>query len=266
MSYEGWEYGYVTGLLGAIAYCVVNPVRGRMIGLSIAGASSKPSSLTGAGDKWDETSQGIGEIGAQLKKHMDDVPLEDWTAADVEALRSSVQLVLSNLNEGSGVHADAAKIMHGLGKLSFYGALLSGTAGVVLTALTIYTLATRGIPGVNVATQASSELVATGTQLSVKGMVMKYGAVAAGAMMVFSLVTGKQSELEAQIAAMKTQGDAVKQVRIPLSNNSPGSNLTLDGSTGANPYGTGTDPYGTGTNSYGTGTDPYGTGQVPAAT
>ncbi|MFC7380837.1 hypothetical protein [Sphaerisporangium rhizosphaerae] len=247
MSYEGWEYGYVAGVAGALLYCVVNPVRGQMIGLAIGGVASKPSSLHGAGDKWAETGNGIQNMSNDLSKHVKDVPPEHWTAEDYSAVQGAARLMTTNFTDAKSAHDDAAKIMHGMGKLSFYGALASGTAGAVLTALTIYTLATRGIPGVNVATQASSEVAATGTQAVITRLVSKYGMAATAGMVAFSMVTSKQAQLEGQIAAMNAQKDGAKQVRIPLTNLSDvgttgytGTGYT--GQNGANPNGTGLPP------------------------
>ncbi|MEV7968403.1 hypothetical protein AB0O34_20825 [Sphaerisporangium sp. NPDC088356] len=218
MSYEGWEYGYVAGALGALAYCVVNPVRGRMIGLAIAGIASRPGNLSGAGDKWGEIAKALEGVGADLKKHVSDVPPKDWTAQDEEAFKGAVDIMLKNIDDGAGVHFDSAKIMHGMSKLSFYGGMASGAVGALLTALTIYTIATRGIPVVNVASQATSEIAATGAQVTVGGLVKKYGMAAGAAAMVFTMVQSKQAELESKVTAMSAQQEQAKQTRIPLSN------------------------------------------------
>ncbi|WP_405140193.1 hypothetical protein OG589_25235 [Sphaerisporangium sp. NBC_01403] len=218
MSYEGWEYGYVAGVLGALGYCVVNPVRGRMIGLAIGGIASKPGPLSRAGDKWGEIAKALEGVGADLQKHVSDVPAKDWTAQDQEAFKGAVEMMVKNIDEGKNVHDDSGKIMHGMAELSFCGAVTSGAVGSLLIALTIYTIATRGIPVVNVASQATSEVAATGAQVTIGGLVKKYGMAAGAAATVFTMVQAKQGELESKVTAMSANKEQVKQARIPLSN------------------------------------------------
>ncbi|GGL14920.1 hypothetical protein Sme01_16230 [Sphaerisporangium melleum] len=240
MSYEGWEYGYVFGVAGATAYAVVNPARALLIAAAITSVASKPSSLAGAGEKWREIAGGIEQIAADLKKQVDGAPEEDWTAEDRTALDGASRTVLRNLNEGGAVHLDAAAIMENLGKLSYLGGVTSALAGTVLIGLAISATIAKGIPGANLAAQGVAEATATGTQMSIRAIVTKFGLAAGAATLAYTAVQGKQGELESQIAAMTGQGKAAEQVNLPLTNlhNSPASGLpaTNDptGTTGQN--------------------------------
>ncbi|MFC4529513.1 hypothetical protein [Sphaerisporangium dianthi] len=243
MSYEHWEYGFYTGLAGSYAYCLVNPARGLMMAAAVTAVVSKPSALTGAGEKWGTTSESIKTLGVDLQKHLDDVPVTDWTADDKVAFKHAVDKVVGNLSEGANAHSDAARFMNGLGHLSANAALLSGVAGVFLTALTIYTMATRPVPGLNVAAQASAEAAATTTQLTLSGMMRKYGVVITAASLVAAAVFAKQGELAGQLATLQGKTEEMKQLGLPLSNVQPvdttgqsgaptGQNLGVTGQNG----------------------------------
>ncbi|WP_344940755.1 hypothetical protein [Sphaerisporangium flaviroseum] len=200
---------------------LANPAIGLSVAAAITSMMSRPDSLDRAGDNWLNIRDGINDVGTQLKALVDSVPAEKWTAADREAFDGAVRTFQQTLNEGVGTHDDAAKIMHGVAKVSYQAAVVSAIAGGLLGALAL----TRFIPGVNLVTAPASQAIAIPVQRTVLGLAKKYGMAAAAAgtvlMMAMGVIQSKQAELDANVQAMKAQGPALKNVGLTLTNTQP---------------------------------------------